>query len=321
MPTTSGTLAGSLLDVVAKAGAEFAVLHRESEILDGAVTSDIDIAVGGDALSTVRALIEPADAIGLAPVLVHPYDIRSVTTFWATADAREGVQLDLTCDPRGLGRDGFRTTKMLAHAKAGTRWPVLDELDQALYLLRKRQMKRDAVRTADALWDVQSHFGVGAAADRAEVLFGRGAGASVQNLLRRGADARNRGVGAHLFRSIRRVVWRVAQPIGFWVDLEDAAARPSMGEAVAARFGRFLIGSVFVARAGGGLQNGAALSREFVLRRWRAQLLVTTGVNSTWPRPDCTAQATDRDLDAVSTVVVGAMRDRTVARIGDGRRE
>jgi hypothetical protein len=316
MPTTSGSRAAGLLDLLAQTGTAFAVLHRESEILEGAVTSDIDVAVGRDVLSTVRSLIEPADAIGLAPVLIWPYDIMSMSTFWATADARDGVHLDVTGDPRGLGRYGFRTAEMLARAKAGTHWPVLDELDEALYLLRKRQMKRDAVRTADALAYVQSTFEVGAAALRAQTLFNRAAARSVQDLLRAGLNKRNRGISSHLLRSTRRAGRRIAHPIGFWVDLEDDAARLSLGEAVAARFGRFLIGSVFVARAGGGLQNRAVLSREFVLRRWRAQLLVTTGVNSTWPRPDYTAQTIDRDLDGVCTAVVGAMRDRTVAGIG-----
>ena len=124
MPTTSGELATRLLDVLSGTRAEFVVLHREADIAHGLVTSDLDLAVGDDVFATIRALVGPAGAAGLVPVAAWPYDLTSMSTFWCTHDARDGVQLDLTYDPDGLGRYGFRTGEMLArderHALAGS---------------------------------------------------------------------------------------------------------------------------------------------------------------------------------------------------------
>ena len=244
-----------------------------------------------------------------------------MSTFWATLDARDGVQLDLTFDPEGLGRYGFRTGEMLARATAGTRWRVPDRLDGGLYLLRKRQMKADATRSSEALSAVRSYAGAESASARTESLFSRSAAESVSGLLRDEGGARNLGLTAHVLRSSRRIAWRVAHPIGYWAEIERDAAPERYGEAIAERFGRFLVGSVCVPRDAGPLREPALLWQEYLRRRWRAQLLVTTvggAAPARRPRPDLTVAATGQDLDSLCGLIVTAMGRRTIAMIPSG---
>ena len=99
MPTTSGELARACLAGLRDAGAKFAVLH-DYEQLESDRMSDVDIVVGQDPRTVIRATESMWRERGLLPIILWPYDIGGTATlFLATPDARDGVQLDMLHDP------------------------------------------------------------------------------------------------------------------------------------------------------------------------------------------------------------------------------
>ena len=146
-----------LLDAIASEHEPFAVLHGEAEIAAGRISSDIDLTVTAPPDNIVAALL--ASCEGFEVVMVWPYDRESTTYFIvdiaAVAESAgaicPGVQLDLVFDPNGRGRYGFRTEELVTNSVPGNRWPRLHPADEFLYLLRKRQVKRDRQRVTRLL--------------------------------------------------------------------------------------------------------------------------------------------------------------------------
>ena len=138
MPTTSGELARACLAGLRDAGAKFAVLH-DYEQLESDQISDVDIVVGQDPRTVIRATERCGAERGLLPIILWPYDIGgTVTLFLATPDARDGVQLDMLHDPDGVGRYGVRSEILLQFVEERPIAPVVDSAARLLYLWQKR---------------------------------------------------------------------------------------------------------------------------------------------------------------------------------------
>ena len=101
---------------------------------------------------------------------------------------RRRCAIDLVHDNRGVGRYGVRTDQLLARSTPGIRWQRLDALDEALYNLRKRHVKRDSERVVLARHEVVA-FGSDRAARRATEIFGRRAAVTVNAVLRHNSEA------------------------------------------------------------------------------------------------------------------------------------
>lgn len=303
MPTTDAALAGSLLDELVASGAGFAVLHREDDVAAGVVTSDVDVAVADHPKLVLRLLLNTRHRHGLELIAVSPYDIAALSSFWCTAGARDGVQLDLLHDRYGRCRYGVRTDELLAARRPGTRWDRLATDDELVYLLRKRAVKRDITRV-HALIEEAKHLGVEAVIARSEAVLSRDAARSFPALVRRGdIPSRRRLVG----RELARYADRVVRPVGFWAHLVDAPA--DLAEAVAGRFDRFLVNAI-------ALDLDADRGKNFIKirsTRVRPALVVTTGSCGAWLRPDAHLPGTDADDVAVR--VVNAMARRVERRL------
>src|SRR5438552_15767372 len=149
MATSSGRLAAAALDALAASAVRFAVLHKEDLVATEAIESDVDIVVAGDPMAVLGGALPALHGAGLHPVAFWPYDVaRTGTIFLATADATEGVQLDMLSDPKGEGKYGVRSAVLLARAVPGLRWPTISREHRLLYLLRKRSVKRAMVSLA-----------------------------------------------------------------------------------------------------------------------------------------------------------------------------
>lgn len=146
MPTTSGELARVCLAGLARAGVEFAVLHGY-EYLETDRISDVDVVVGQDPRTVIRAAEAYWREAGLTPIILWPYDIGSTAAvFLATRDARDGVQLDMLHDPDGIGRYGVRSDVLLRFVEVRPLAPVVEETARLLYLWQKRTAKGEIHR-------------------------------------------------------------------------------------------------------------------------------------------------------------------------------
>ena len=146
MPTTSGELARACMAGLRDAGAKFAVLHDYEELESDRI-SDVDIVVGQDPRTVIRATESMWRERGLLPIILWPYDIGGTATlFLATPDARDGVQLDMLHDPCGVGRYGVRSEILLQFVEERPISPVVDSAARLLYLWQKRTTKSQADR-------------------------------------------------------------------------------------------------------------------------------------------------------------------------------
>ena len=137
-------------------GVDYAILHKQEELLSGTLTSDIDIAVDADLAAVNRQIAERVRE-RISPVIVWRYDANSLTTFWSTPDASRGVQLDLLNDPKGRGRLAFKTRQAIAEAQPGERFMELSTSANLAYLLSKRWVKGDSVALNRVVSEVTRH--------------------------------------------------------------------------------------------------------------------------------------------------------------------
>jgi hypothetical protein len=303
MGTYGAGVASGVLDCLSATGVEFTVLHREHEIATESVTSDIDIATSVEPDVVMSEMRTGLAGVDLRPVMRWPYDRNSVTYFLANSDASVGAQLDLVHDPTGRGRYGFRTPALIDRAVDGTRWSRLHPDDELLYLVRKRQVKRDEQATEQLLSEVPAAE-VESLVQRARVAFRPGAAQALEEMLRTRVytdpgsaafDRRLRHVAATAAHSSRRLRERV----GYWV-----AARGTDGSTMHRTLEPFrrLLPSVVVAEAGDILFRYNHLVRP--------RLVVTTGEPS---RRADTSVTFDDDV-AFRTAVVSAMAERLERR-------
>lgn len=313
MPTTSPLHAALLLDALVDTGIPFAILHGEAKILDGTVSSDIDVVVGRPPSEVARQLAATSDAHGLHLVAASDYDVGALCTFWCTADAAHGVQLDLWNDPHGHGRFGIRTQALLEARISGAAWPTLDCVDQLLYLLRKRHWKRDWARLPE-LRAAAGMLGTPTILARAETVLTRPARRTVSRLLRGDTPRR---LGTHLAHwplTAMRYARRTLRPAGFWAELHGSGHAPVLAEAVAERFRRFLVHAVATTRPQSPTERRRpALDTVPVLRR-RPALIVSTPPARHLGRPDARICLRDDDLARTCRCLVAAMTSRTRER-------
>ncbi len=233
MGTTSADLAMRVLDELERVEPRFVVLHGEAALSRGEATSDVDVAIGRDPVDVVADLSELLAENGVAPIMLWPYDRNSLTIFWSDGDGDRGVQLDLVCDPEGQGRYGFRTGELIARAGRGERWPRLDAADELLYLIRKRQVKRNEAETVRLLSSMPD-------GDQAAASTGRGRPSpsrpphQIVEMISSGAYVDPKG--AAFDRRLRNVVSnlgfygsRLTQKVGAWVSVSGATVARDRG--------------------------------------------------------------------------------------------
>lgn len=294
MATTSGQLALEAVDAVAAAGLRFSVIHEEARLAEGSVSSDVDLVIDRPVGALVRTVAAAWVGRGLWPLIVWPYDVGGTgTVFLTTADAGDGVQLDMLFDPRGRGQYGAMSGEILARSEEGIRFPAVSPGAAAPYLLSKRLRKGQH--------------------DEAGVLIrsvGRDELArSVGQILTGPMEARVRAyLGGDDFRprrvpTIGRLVGRLARPVGGWVTVAGDTSFHVASE-LADRFGRFLPRSEVVELAGFG-----SWLRGVAPVRWRAGVVFSAEVESLRvPKPDLrVAEGTDV-ADAARQVVSGMSR-------------
>lgn len=146
MATTDPRLATILLQALEDIGIRYAVLHREADVANETIESDVDLAVDAPAAEVALKLTDAVSSSGIGLILVWPYDTSSLTTFWTTQNCSAGVQLDLIHDPTGESRYAARTKVLLRHAERGKRWMRLTPEAETLYLLSKAWAKADTLR-------------------------------------------------------------------------------------------------------------------------------------------------------------------------------
>lgn len=269
MGTTSADLAIRVLDELERVEPSFVVLHGEADLSRGLATSDVDVAVVRDPHEVVADLVRPLAEADVAPIMLWPYDRNSLTIFWSDGDGNRGVQLDLVRDPAGRGRYGFRTDALIAGARRGERWPRLDDTDELLYLIRKRQVKRNESETARLLTSVSPQAEPALVA-RARQAFSEPAGTQIVEMIGSGAYVDPKG--AAFDRRLRNVVSnlgfyrsRLTQLVGAWVSVTGASVA-EIDRAVEPLRG--LLPSVVV-------RDGVRTRVEAHAHRLRARLLVT----------------------------------------------
>ena len=147
-----------LLDAVLRElqdASEIAVLHREDYIAAHMVDSDADLCVSYHPLEIMSVIAPRLAGSGIFLIQVWNYYRCSYTFFFSDSGGQFGAQIDVLHDPKGIGRYGVRTNVLLAKRSTGVRWPRIDELDEALYVLRKRQVKRDVQRVLEVSSSLQ----------------------------------------------------------------------------------------------------------------------------------------------------------------------
>jgi len=292
--TTNPVGAALLLDHLTQAGVGFAVTHRESEVAIGEVVSDVDLLVDREPHSALAAMFE-AGPPPLRLVVIWPYDLRSVTTFWLTDDGRSGVQLDFVGDPDGLGRYGFKTDAFLERASAGARWRRLHSSDELAYLARKRAVKGQSsgINASGVLGD--------AGPDRTEEL--------VANQTAR------RALSQSVLRT-HRYATRLRSPIGHWVELVGGSEASVLAGALSSRFRSTLVTAEAYERPTGRSAQWPWWLKHIAPIRWRPGIVVSWCRNElAAPHADVRVRPDGRDADEYAAAIVNAMSESAMRRL------
>ena len=255
-----------------------AVLHREPEVANHSVESDVDICVGADPLAVLATVARPLAKKQVLPILVFNYDRGSYSFFFSDARGEGGAQVDLLHDARGVSRYGVRTPVLLAKSQSGIRWPCTDPLDEALYVFRKRLVKGDSVRVAGAREKV-GDFGIERVRRRADEIFSpRGATAVRDSLAGRQVRALDR---ADVFRSRAMRPSRLFRRCGHWALV--AGERPlETVQDLSERMERLVATS-----------TSAYPRLPYLLDHlWRPNLVLTAGTPKSWPHADVVLPST-----------------------------
>jgi len=232
MATTDARLAWEALRILDAEGVRFVLLHGLDRLGAGRV-SDVDVAVDEPPIRILaRTRRSFADA-GLFPVVVWPYDIGGTSTvFYVSADASNGVQLDLLFDECGSGHYGIRSSGLLRWARTCRGLPVLAPEAEVIYLWQKRQRKRQAEALPTLVARAATLDPDTLMAASREITGGERAARSLLE-----GDVRlSRPSRVRPLRQVRRLGSRVRDPVGWWVHVRDRSTARLIGE----RFGRIL---------------------------------------------------------------------------------
>jgi hypothetical protein len=241
---------------------------------------------------------------------VWPYDIAgSSTVFLVDESARNGVQLDMLHDPRGVGRYRIRSGDLVSERSPGGASQSLVDPDRLVYLWVKRRSKGEDGRLGEVVAALR-------ALDPAAV------GEAARRLLTRDdwiaeitgdpappGTARWHGAPQRGLLRARRVAGRVAAPIGFWAHLSGDYGE--VAAAAAARFARVLVVAKAIP-APGEWSTPVWYCREVVPVRLRPGLVVSHGRRPSGmggPDLELTAGMT---VDAVVAQLVRSMHGRLI---------
>ena len=241
MAITDHVLMDGVLEAIDSV-APMALLHREESVARHEVGSDVDLCLGGDQLAVMAAVAPELARAGIFLLLAWNYDRGSYSFFFSDAEGSAGAQIDVLSDSVGAGRYGVRTSEMLSTRCTGLRWPRVSSLDEALYELRKSQVKRDAGRATRAREAVDA-IGVDLGVTRAREIFTPSARAAVVGALI-GDPVRLPRVPS-IWRSRLMRPSRLVRRCGFWAVVPDRALEDEARHAVACLDG-VLIGARMV---------------------------------------------------------------------------
>jgi peptidoglycan/xylan/chitin deacetylase (PgdA/CDA1 family) len=231
------------------ADVEFAFLHEHA---GSGKDTDVDIAVDGEGLEVVDALAR----VGAFGELVQSFEYGAPRCRYyvlrSSEPGRRYRQLDVVCDPRGIGKDGIAVPLALASADetiGGLRVPssAAETVYLAVKKARKRQwsshdrsilrrsFERDPHGSTDLLAE---HFGA-AGAVLARALGSRSAEIVDELELVRAELSRQRRAPAALVRrallEARRTIERVVRPTGLVVSIvgPDGAGKSTLARGLA----------------------------------------------------------------------------------------
>lgn len=218
MSTTSAGLGRAAVAALVDCEIALALLHVSDLPANEAPFSDVDLVVGVPPRTILSLAAESWAARGLHPIIAWPYDVGgTMSVFLASPDARDGVQLDMLYDLRGLGRYGIRSDGALTMSEPGDFVPTLAEPARLVYLWRKRGVKADP-RARESLQkrarSIDSH-----ALERASIAL-TGSPGVADEILGRARSKSSRPPRAVLAR-LERMYARSKHPVGFWVHTES----------------------------------------------------------------------------------------------------
>jgi hypothetical protein len=212
-------LSVALIDSLFREEVRFSILHRADDLERGRVETDLDLVVGSDPMTVIRRLTPALDDLGLLVIMVWRYDAGATRTFFlATEDLSAGIQLDLLHDPRGVGKYGIRSDRLLAATtRDGVRWPRLSNEAEFVYLVRKRLVKGQLHRAIELISDLQEldRDHLNRLADR--LLVPRAAEAVKAAV--RGSVKRAPSATPFLTRWVR-LLTRLRRPTGAWIHVD-----------------------------------------------------------------------------------------------------
>lgn len=200
----------------------FAVLHGAERISTGQVVSDLDLVVDHHPVDVIRTVSREIADDGLRPVMEWSYDVaETMTVFIANRDGTAAMQLDMLHDHRGLGRYSVLSDALVARNTTRHGLPVLDPIDELVYLIRKRSEKKDAhalgllvEQAGNASWsELEASM---------EAILTRAGQESVRRVLR-GDSPRRPDRMLRAAASAGRAVQRLTRPTGFVVQIPESA--------------------------------------------------------------------------------------------------
>lgn len=313
MGTTSAAIASAALEALSDAGVRFAFLHAEEALARGTKPTDLDLVVDREATVVVARSAQAFASRGLYPVMVWVQDVGGgACVFYASEDARQGVQLDLLFDRQGLGKYGLRSQAALDTAAQGVRWDRLHPTAELLYLVNKRHWKADRPRL-EVLLDRMRALPVGERRTMVRHVFAGHAATLLERLVDASdpLSVRRPLTSRQWMAELGRWVGRVRHPTGYWVDCSGDEARAAAAELVR-RFGRLLPYAFAAPRPLSGRLGPAWWLRHVVPLRYRAGLIVSWSSCSNAARADLCVQVRSNCPDDLGRQVVGVMCRRVL---------
>jgi peptidoglycan/xylan/chitin deacetylase (PgdA/CDA1 family) len=292
----------AVADAFEHGGVEHVFLHGYGR--ERTTDSDVDVAVGRDSLDRADAIIR-AGAFGrLVQCLHHDVPFSRYYVVEVDEHGRSYRQLDVVCDPRGIGRDGIAVPVALASAVPWRGIRIPNPAAEALYLAVKRARKRRHGRSDQgelarafrrdsrgAARLLEQHFG--AAGRRLASALEQGQADLTEELeaLRKRVMRRRRSPAALARRSVLvplRIAGRLRRPTGLAVSIvgPDEGDKSALTSGLERRTdGLFRRVEVLAPRHRLRSLERLTLWPNVVLGRARASLVLLDGA-SIVPRPD-----------------------------------
>ena len=303
LPTTDASLVLRAVEAITEAGVEYGLLFGREGLGGG---SDVDLVVEYPAAETIHKVWRLWLNRGLFPVVVWPYDIgETAAVFLATADASEGVHLDLLHDLNGVGHLGVFSGALLRSVVTDDGPLEVSREASLIYEWRKRLWKRQSDRLPDLRkkaseinrdWVLATSVAVTGSALSGSQLVGELPPPRIWRPNLR-----------HPVAKLVRIIDRVADPVGFWAHVQD----PQLARLLADRFSRFLVLAGTGAVPSPALQIPWAVTRVAKVR-FRPGIFISHGPSPGGvPRPDLIVQAADQDSAAREITSAMAARLRT----------